>query len=330
MSGHGARSGPPGDAVTTAAARPRLLPEGASVGDVVVTGELGHGSSATVYRARRPDDGAEVALKVRALPPEPVGDVVARSAREFELARLVSGPHVVPVFDTGVVPAWHGRPALLWLTMELVDGGTGTDLVPAASGEPDLARVLPALVQVAEALDRAHDLDVVHRDVKPANVLLRSGPVVDALLTDFGTARLVEDLRPVAPRGRVAGSLPYAAPELLTGQRVGPATDVYALACTALEWLTGAPPFPRAPQFAITPAHLVDPPPDATRRRAWVPAAAAGALARGLAKEPRDRFGRCGELAEALHAALEGVRPPAPPPARRSLRKALRRRSHRR
>ena len=327
MAGHGARSGLPGDAVTTAADRPRLLPAGTPVGDVVVIGELGSGSSATVYRARRPDDGAEVALKVRALTAEPGGDVVARFSREFELARLVSGPHVVPVLDSGTVPAWHGRPALLWLTMELVDGGTGTDLVPPATGEPDLDRVLPALVQVAEALDRAHDLDVVHRDVKPANVLLRSGPVVDAVLTDFGTARLLEDLRPVAPRGRVAGSLPYAAPELLTGRLLGPATDVYALASTALEWLTGDPPFPRSTPFAITHAHLVDPPPDPTRRRPWLPAAVGDALARGLAKEPGDRYPRCGELAEAVRAALTGVQPPAPGTRRRHrlLRRASRR-----
>jgi serine/threonine protein kinase len=312
--------------VTLPAARRALLTPGVRVGDVVVTAELGAGSSATVYRARPVPDaggqdagGDDVALKVRALAGEPAEDLVDRFRREFELARLVAGPHVVPVYDHGLDRPGGGR-TVLWLTMELVDGGTGTGLVPAASAEPDLDRVLPVLGQVAGALDRAHALDVLHRDVKPANVLLRPGPLLDAVLTDFGTAQLLADLRPAAPRGRVAGSLPYAAPELLTGGRLGPATDVYALACTAVEWLTGAPPFPRATAFAVTSAHLTDPPPDLVRRRGWLPAAAGEALARGLAKEPGDRFGSCGELARTLTAALEGVRPhPVPGGSRRRL-----------
>ncbi|MEX5716982.1 protein kinase domain-containing protein [Geodermatophilus maliterrae] len=103
---------------------------------------------------------------------------------------------------------------------------------PPDDGEPDLPRVLAVLTQVAQALDHAHRLDVVHRDVKPANVLLRTADPVDAALGDFGIAQFLDEAAPLAPRGRVAGSVPYASPEVLRAHRLTPATDVYSLTCT--------------------------------------------------------------------------------------------------
>jgi serine/threonine protein kinase len=277
-----------------------------------VVGEvLGRGSTSTVYRAVDGATGRPVALKVLdtgAGTPE----VAARFRREFEIAREVAHPHVIAVHDSGREPAGAGRPAQLLMTMELVEGGSAVGFVPGRDAQPDLAVVLPLLAQVADALDAAHALDVVHRDVKPANLLLRAQPGVWAVLTDFGTAQLLDDVRPLAPHGRVAGTLPYAAPEVLQGQRLSPATDLYSLACTAVELLTGEPPFPRNTAFAVTHAHLTAAPPSLRVRRSWLPAALDDVIGAALAKDPARRPASCTAFAARLAGALDGVRVPGP------------------
>lgn len=303
-------SGPPGGS----GPRPGELVAGLEVGTAI-----GHGRLSTVHRARERGTGRQVALKVLTAGPAASG----RFVREFELARALAHPHVVRVYDHGVLGAGSGRPGALWLTMELLEAGTAADLVPVPDAGPDLPRVLAVLAQVAGALDHAHRLDVVHRDVKPANVLLRSADPVDAVLGDFGIAQLLDEAAPLAPRGRVAGSVPYAAPEVLQAHRLTPATDVYSLACTLVELLTGDPPYPRSTAFAVIHAHLTAPPPSLRRRRAWLPEALDDVVARGLAKEPADRPPTCGELAGAVAAALDDVEvpPPAPDVPRRLLRR---------
>ena len=298
---------------------PDLAP-GTRVGTAVLGPVIGRGATSTVHRATTAD-GSPVAVKVLDVPGAS-RDLAGRLRREFELARELAGPHVIAVHEHGTLPATPVGPARPWISIELVDGGSGAGLVPTDRTEPDLDRVLAATAQVAGALDGAHRRGVVHRDVKPANVLLRAGPALDAVLTDFGTAQLLDDARPLAPRGRVAGSLPYAAPEVLTARRLSPATDVYSLACTVVEWLTGEPPFPRATAFAVTHAHLTAPPPSLRVRRDWLPGALDAVLARGLAKDPADRYPGCGELSDAVGTALAGAHPPRPgeaPPARRRL-----------
>ena len=297
--------------------------EGASLGSLRVGALLGQGSTSWVHRALD-GDGQAVALKLLRSPTSAGSDVAARFRREFDLAREVAGPHVIAVFDQGAVPAGADGAVRLWMTMELVEGGSAADLVPRGDALPDLARVLPVLAQVAAALDAAHALDVVHRDVKPANVLLRAGPAPDAVLTDFGTAQLAEDVAPLAPHGRIAGTLPYAAPEVLLGRRLSAATDLYSLACTTVELLTGEPPFPRSTPFGITHAHLTGPPPSLRARRGWLPATLDDVLAPALAKDPADRPAGCAAFAAAVADALTGVTPR--PPGRRRGRLVRRRR----
>jgi len=288
---------------------------------LVVGALLGRGSTSTVHRATEADTGRPVALKLLALPMPPGTDLGARFRREFQIARELTHPHVIEVYDQGALPAGSSGTGQLWMTMELLEGGSAAALVPRGDGQPDVGRVVTLLVQVAGALDHAHARDVVHRDVKPANVLLRAGPGTSAVLTDFGTAQLVSDVRPLAPHGRVAGTLPYASHEVPQGLRLSPATDLYSLACTVIELLTGEPPFPRSTGFGITQAHLTAPAPRLQARRSWLPAELDGVLARALTKDPAHRQRSCTEFAGAVAAVLAGVEPPPPPAVRSRLRR---------
>lgn len=250
----------------------------------VVESVIGHGGQADVYRARQ--HNRIVALKVLdELHRDPAS--TARLAREFRIAASLQHPHIVPVFDHGPI----------WITMHYVDGGS-------AAGLPTLQSKLRALDQIAEALDHAHRNGIVHTDVKPTNILVHQDfSQRGAMLIDFGVAHvLAEDVWHRAPQ--VLASLPYAAPELLQGRLPQAATDEYALACTALEILTGFTPFAGDNAMALVDDHLHTAPPEMSRRVPWLSRSFDLVLARAIAKDPDRRYETCAQLMDHLGDAV--------------------------
>ncbi len=267
-----------------------MLDAGDPFGSYVVEQALGRGGSATVYRARHASGRQRVvALKIldeaRRTPAQQ-----ARLDREFEFAHRLDHPHVVTVYERG--PGW--------LAMQFVDGGNSTRLLT-------LDDRLAALGQIADALDYAHRHGIVHCDVKPANILVGSDfSAAGAVLIDFGVAHaVVEDVGRRQKRPLV--SLPYTAPEVLRGQAPSAAADEYALACTAVELLTGAPPFAADNAAELVDAHLRRMPPRVSRIFDSVPRAFDTVLDRAMAKMPRRRYPSCtdfvAEVTRVLRAA---------------------------
>jgi serine/threonine protein kinase len=255
--------------------------------EYVVDGVVGHGGSTTIYRAHdRAAPDHLVALKV--LDPRHRDPVwVHRLEREYGFASRLDHPHVVTMYD-------FGRE---WLAMQLVSGGTATKLTTVRDR-------LTALADVASALDFAHVNGIVHCDVKPTNILVfEDFSQGGAVLIDFGAARsLAEDAhhRPT----HVEGSLPYTAPELLHGRAPSAAADEYALACTAVQLLTGAPPFTATTTIALIDDHLNRPVPRYARRIDWIPHAFDSILAKAMAKDPDLRYDSCSEFVRLITRAL--------------------------
>ncbi len=260
---------------------------GGDFGGYLIDREVGRGGHATVYQAHhREQPDLPVALKVldesHRNPAER-----ARLHREFEFARALDHPNVVTVYRNGT----------FWLAMQFVDGGKSTRLCT-------LGDQLAALAQVAAALDYAHHSGIVHCDVKPANILVPEDfPAGGAVLTDFGSAHaVVEDVWRRQPNPEV--SLPYTAPEILRGKAPSAATDEYALACTAVELLTGAPPFRADSAAELVDAHLRRLPPPVSDAFGSASRAVDVVVGRALAKFPARRYESCAEFVERLSRVL--------------------------
>ena len=278
--------------------------------------QAGSGGMGVVYRAEETGlGGRPVALKL--LPPALAGDPEfrARFLREMRVAAAIDHPNIVPIYRAG-----EDR-GLLYLAMRYVHA---SDLrrVLEAEGRLDPARALAILDQVARALDAAHALGLVHRDVKPGNILL-APPVLDGdpehvYLVDFGLARSDSDDRSIGGAGSFLGTPRYAAPEQAAGRQVDGRADGYALGCVLYECLTGQPPFPGGSGEAVLLAHLEAPPPRVTTLRPDLPPAIDQVVARAMAKTPADRFPTCRTLITAARTALTspaGPAAPAPVPA---------------
>ena len=270
------------------------------VGDYRVEDVLGRGGMGVVYSARHVELGRQVALKVLADQLSSTPEFVGRFQREGRLQASLDHPHAVTVYEAG--ESEHG----LYLAMQLVPGATLAQLIQ--NRELPAGRALVLLRQVAEALDALHAAGLVHRDVKPQNVLV--GDDEDAYLGDFGLIRTGAD---ETSTGRLMGTIPYLAPELIRGGAAGPASDRYAFAAMAFECLTGTVVFPRQSEAAVLAAHTNEPPPLISRRRPELPAALDPIFSRALAKDPGARFASASGLIDAVAAAGIGdLGPPEP------------------
>jgi YVTN family beta-propeller protein len=260
---------------------------------------IGRGGMGVVYRAFDLRLKRTVALKLMA--PELALDARFRErfAREAELAMSLEHPNVVPIHDAGDI---DGR---LYLAMRYVEG---TDLraILHAEGALDSDRALAVGRQVANALDAAHAKGLVHRDVKPSNVLLDAGEHV--YLADFGLTRRLDEQSGAAGEHRFVGTPAYLAPEQIEGGLIDGRTDVYTLGCLLYECLAGETPFVRDSRLAVAWAHLEEEPPRASDRRPELPQAIDAVIRKAMAKEPADRYATCAALIEAAEAAF-GIRP---------------------
>jgi hypothetical protein len=275
---------------------------GTQIGSYRITGLIAQGGMATVYLADRLPNGGQAALKVMSRQFGAAPDFRERFMREFRYAGTLDHPNVVRVHDVGEASG------LLYLALEYVPG---TDLRTLLSleGRLEPERALAILAQVAAALDAAHARGILHRDVKPGNVLIASGegsqPAGHSYLTDFGLSkRSAGDSVSITAPGDFVGTVHYTAPEEILGRECDHRVDVYSLGCVLYECLAGEPPFARARETDVLYGHVQEPPPKLTERRTELPAALDEVVARALAKEPEERFGSCQELIAAARAAL--------------------------
>jgi YVTN family beta-propeller protein len=259
---------------------------------------IGRGGMGVVYRAFDLRLKRTVALKLIA--PELSLDERFRErfAREAELAIALEHPNVVPIYDAGDVDS------RFYLAMRYVEG---TDLraILHAEGALDKGRALAVSRQVANALDAAHAKGLVHRDVKPSNVLLDAREHV--YLADFGLTRRLDEQSAGAGEHRFVGTPAYLTPEQIEGGSIDGRTDIYSLGCLLYECLTGETPFVRGSRLAVAWAHLEEGPPSASDRRPELPRAIDAVIRKAMAKQPEDRYATCGALIEAAEAAF-GIR----------------------
>ena len=275
-----------------------LLAPGTTVAGYRVEALIGRGGMGAVYRAAEEGLGRKVALKVIA--PELAQDERFRERflRESRIAASLDHPHVIPIYQAGE------QDGVLFLAMRYVEGSDLANLV-AENGALEPKRALDLLSQIAEALDAAHEKGLIHRDVKPSNVLIaEAGGREHCYLGDFGLTKRTGSLSGVSVAGEIVGTLEYVAPEQITGDPMDERSDVYSLGCVLYECLTGQSPFPRATDVALLWAHVHEEPTPPSKARPELPKELDTVLARALAKEPGRRYRSAGELIAATKSAL--------------------------
>ena len=261
--------------------------------------QIGAGGMAVVYRAVDERLGRRVALKI--LAPALAADEAFRQRfiRESRAAAAVDDPHIIPVYEAGEADG------VLFIAMRFVPGGDVRTLV-RQHGLIAPARAVEIISAVASALDAAHAAGLVHRDVKPANMLIDARPdrPDHVYLSDFGLSKGAMSSSGLTGTGLFLGTADYAAPEQIDGRAVDGRTDQYARACAAFELLAGAPPFQRDQATATIWAQMSEPPPPLRARRPEIPAAVDQVFAAALAKAPESRYRCCRDFAYALRRAL--------------------------
>ncbi|MCX5337048.1 MULTISPECIES: serine/threonine-protein kinase [unclassified Streptomyces] len=267
--------------------------------------EIGRGGMAVVYRARDLRLDRTVALKLLA-PELARNDTFRRRfTHESRAAAAIDHPHIVPVFEAGETDG------VLYIAMRYVEGSDLRHLLDR-QGPLAPAVALRIAAQVASALDAAHEHGLVHRDVKPGNILVARGTDSDhpehAYLTDFGLTKKSLSLTGFTTVGQFVGTLDYVAPEQISGKPVDGRCDVYGFACVVYESLAGRPPFRRDDDMALLWAHQYDDPPPLTESRPDLAPDVDAVFARGLAKSPDARYDTCLAFVAALRAATTGDR----------------------
>ncbi len=271
------------------------LAEGEIFAGYTILRLLGAGGMGEVYLAQHPRLPRRDALKVLPASVSSDAEYRARFEREADIAATLWHPHIVGVHDRG---EFDGQ---LWIAMDYVDGNDAADLLKRFPNGLPPREVLGIVTAVAEALDYAHQRHLLHRDVKPANILvskLESGEE-RILLADFGIARWDDDASGLTQTNMTVGTVSYAAPEQLMGRDLDGRADQYALAATAYHLLTGTPPFPHSNPAVVISQHLSAMPPSLGDRRPDL-ANLDSALRKALSKDPAERYGRCVDFARAL------------------------------
>jgi CheY-like chemotaxis protein len=261
---------------------------------------IGRGGMGVVYRAEHLNLRRSAAIKIIAPEYTEARGFRDRFEREARISAALQHPNVVTVYDAGDVDG------LLYLAMQYIEG---SDLAAMLSEQGRLRpyRAIDTCRQVAAALDAAHALGLVHRDVKPANVLIEGRR---AFLTDFGlTKRLATTNTALTRAGDVVGTIHYVAPEQIEGRPVDARADLYSLGCLFYHCLVGEVPFPRESDVAVIYAHLSEEPPKPSKLRPDLPEGLDAVIAKALEKSPERRFATCGDLMAAARAVIDAAGP---------------------
>jgi serine/threonine protein kinase len=285
--------------------RPASPTVGGTLGRYRIESLLGRGGMGAVYLATHDHLDRRVALKVIATDLALNEDFRTRFLRESQLAASLDHPNVIPIYDAGEVDG------VLYLAMRYASGPSLQTLI-RERGHLSPARTLEIAAQIGGALDAAHRAGLVHRDVKPANILLAE-PERHAYLCDFGLAKRTSSSG-VTQTGSFLGTVDYCSPEQIEGRSLDGRSDVYSLGCVLFECLTGGPPYERDSDFAVLQAHLTDPPPSLAAVGGDLPGALDRVIATATAKDPDDRFTTAGALASTFASAL-GAGPTRAAPA---------------
>ena len=263
-----------------------------------ITSVLGRGGMSVVYAAEHLRLGRTVALKVLAHSLASDETFRERFSRESQLAASLDHPNIIPIYDAGEAEGFF------YIAMRYVEGDDLGTLIER-EGPLSLGQTLFYIEQVASALDQAHEQDLIHRDVKPANVLI-ARPSDRVFLTDFGIVKQLSTKGLTKP-AFFLGTYEYSAPEQIEGKDVDRRTDLYALGCILYECLSAEPPFKGDTESSLIKAHLSDPPPRLSEKRPDVPLAVTDIIQTAMAKKKEDRYPTCGDMVRALRAVALGT-----------------------
>jgi predicted Ser/Thr protein kinase len=275
---------------------------GQTLGPYRIIEQIGIGGMATVYKAYQPSMDRYVAVKVLPVLVSRDPAFLKRFRREAKVVAKLEHKHILPIYDYGE------QEGLTYLAMRCVEAGTLKDRL--AAGQLDLPEIYRTIAQVGAALDYAHRLGVIHRDVKPSNVLIDSQG--DAYLTDFGLARIMESSEQLTATGVGVGTPDYMAPEQGQGLKIDHRSDIYSLGVMLYEMVTGRVPYEAETPMAVVIKHISAPLPLPSSVKPDIPQQVERVILKAMAKNPDDRFQTVGEMVTALDAAVRLAQAEAP------------------